>query len=50
MAIQAHIIAIDRDAQMLTKAQMLLAQEGYNLTYVQNTYANMAEVLGGIKP
>lgn len=50
MAIQGHIIAIDRDTHMLQKAETLLSQHGYNLTYVHGTYADTKEILDRIQP
>lgn len=53
LAEDGHIIAIDRDGQMLAKAReilvSLLSRQKWSVMYVQDTYANIAEIIGDKK-
>ena len=53
LAEDAHIIAIDRDGQMLAKAREILvsvmSRQKWSVMYVQDTYANIIDITGGKK-
>ena len=54
LAEDAHIVAIDRDGQMLAKAREILvsvmSRQKWSVMYVQDTYANIGSILKDMDP